>query len=96
MRVVARDVGGNFGTRNAFYPEFALVCWAARRLGRPVKWTCERAESFLSDYQGRDLAVQAELALDADGHFLGAARHQHQQCRRPHRELRRARSRASS
>jgi aerobic carbon-monoxide dehydrogenase large subunit len=71
VRVIARDVGGNFGTRNAFYPEFALVCWAARRLGRPVKWTCERSESFLSDYQGRDLAVQAELALDADGHFLG-------------------------
>jgi carbon-monoxide dehydrogenase large subunit len=70
VRVTARDVGGNFGTRNAFYPEFALVCWAARRLGRPVKWTCERSESFLSDYQGRDLAVQAELALDADGHFL--------------------------
>lgn len=70
VRVVARDVGGNFGTRNAFYPEFALVCWAARRLGRPVKWTCERSESFLSDYQGRDLAVQAELALDADGRFL--------------------------
>jgi carbon-monoxide dehydrogenase large subunit len=71
VRVIARDVGGNFGTRNAFYPEFALVCWAARRLARPVKWTCERSESFLSDYQGRDLAVQAELALDADGHFLG-------------------------
>ena len=71
VRVIARDVGGNFGTRNAFYPEFALVCWAARRLSRPVKWTCERSESFLSDYQGRDLAVQAELALDADGHFLG-------------------------
>jgi carbon-monoxide dehydrogenase large subunit len=70
VRVIARDVGGNFGTRNAFYPEFALVCWAAKRLGRPVKWTCERSESFLSDYQGRDLAVQAELALDADGHFL--------------------------
>ena len=70
VRVVARDVGGNFGTRNAFYPEFALVCWAARRLSRPVKWTCERSESFLSDYQGRDLAVQAELALDADGKFL--------------------------
>ena len=71
VRVVARDVGGNFGTRNAFYPEFALVCWAARKLARPVKWTCERSESFLSDYQGRDLAVQAELALDANGHFLG-------------------------
>jgi len=71
VRVVARDVGGNFGTRNAFYPEFALVAWAARKLGRPVKWTCERSEAFLSDYQGRDLAVQAELALDDDGRFLG-------------------------
>jgi carbon-monoxide dehydrogenase large subunit len=70
VRVTARDVGGNFGTRNAFYPEFALVCWAAKRLGRPVKWTCERSESFLTDYQGRDLAVKAELALDADGRFL--------------------------
>ncbi|MCC6887604.1 MAG: xanthine dehydrogenase family protein molybdopterin-binding subunit [Hyphomicrobiales bacterium] len=70
VRVIARDVGGNFGTRNAFYPEFALVCWASRRLGRPVKWTCERSESFLSDYQGRDLSVQAELALDATGRFL--------------------------
>ena len=70
VRVVARDVGGNFGTRNAFYPEFALVAWAARRIGRPVKWTCERGEAFLSDHQGRDLVVEAELALDADGAFL--------------------------
>src|SRR5439155_1271407 len=44
VRVVAREVGGNYGTRNAFYPEFALVPWAARRVGRPVKWTCERRE----------------------------------------------------
>ena len=70
VRVVARDVGGNFGTRNSCYPEFALVAWAARRLGRPVKWTGERREGFLADYQGRDLAVHAELALDADGNFL--------------------------
>ncbi len=70
VRVVSREVGGNFGTRNAFYPEFALVTWAARRIGRPVKWTCERQESFLSDYQGRDLYVEAELALDDDGKFL--------------------------
>ncbi len=70
VRVVAREVGGNFGTRNSFYPEFALVVWAARRLGRPVKWTCERHEAFLSDYQGRDLVVETELALDADGNFL--------------------------
>ena len=70
VRVVSGDVGGNFGTRNAFYPEFALVAWASRRVGRPVKWTCERHEAFLSDYQGRDLFVTAELALDRDGHFL--------------------------
>lgn len=70
VRVVMRDVGGNFGTRGMIYPEFTLVAWAARRVGRPVKWTCERQEAFLSDYQGRDLAVEAELALDAEGRFL--------------------------
>jgi carbon-monoxide dehydrogenase large subunit len=70
VRVVARDTGGNFGTKNSFFPEFALVAWASRRLGRPVKWTCERSEAFLSDYQGRDLTVEAELALDAQGRFL--------------------------
>ncbi len=70
VRVVARDTGGNFGTKNSFFPEFALVAWASRRIGRPVKWTCERGEAFLSDYQGRDLTVQAELALDAEGNFL--------------------------
>ena len=70
VRVIAKDVGGNFGTRNAFYPEFALVAWAAKKLGRPVKWTCDRSEAFLSDYQGRDLEVTAELALDKDGNFL--------------------------
>src|SRR5262249_11180183 len=70
VRVIARDVGGNFGTRNSFYPEFALVAWGARRLGRPVKWTCDRQEGFLSDHQARDLQVEAELALDADGNFL--------------------------
>jgi carbon-monoxide dehydrogenase large subunit len=71
VRVTANEIGGNFGTRNAFFPEFALVAWAAKRIGRPVKWTCERHEAFLSDYQGRDLYVEAELALDADGRFLG-------------------------
>jgi len=70
VRVVARDVGGNFGTRNSCYPEFALVAWAARRVGRPVKWTGERREAFLADYQGRDLVSHAELALDAAGAFL--------------------------
>src|SRR5437899_1210896 len=63
VRVIAREVGGNFGTRNSCYPEFALVAWAARRLGRPVKWTGERREAFLADYHGRDLVSHAELAL---------------------------------
>jgi len=71
VRVTAREVGGNFGTRNSCYAEFVLVAWAARRLGRPVKWTGERREAFMADYGGRDLAVRAELALDADGTFLG-------------------------
>jgi carbon-monoxide dehydrogenase large subunit len=70
VRVECGDVGGNFGTRNAFFPEFALVVWAAKRLGRPVKWTCERSEAFLSDYQGRDQVITAELALDDRGRFL--------------------------
>lgn len=70
-RVVFGDMGGNFGTRNAYSPEYTLVPWAARRVGRPVKWTASRQECFSSDWQGRDLAVTAELALDADGHFLG-------------------------
>ncbi len=73
--------------RGAIYPEFALVAWAARRVGRPVKWTCERHEAFLSDYQGRDLASEAELALDADGRFLATARVECRQSRRAHREL---------
>jgi aerobic carbon-monoxide dehydrogenase large subunit len=70
IRVVAYDVGGNYGTRNNTYPEFGLICWAAKRLGRPVKWLCERGEALLTDFQGRDLTVTAELALDADGDFL--------------------------
>ncbi|HUK06765.1 MAG TPA: xanthine dehydrogenase family protein molybdopterin-binding subunit [Stellaceae bacterium] len=70
VRVRCEEMGGNFGTRNFFYPEWPLLAWASRRLGRPVKWTCERSDSFLTDYQGRDLTVEAELALDAEGNFL--------------------------
>jgi carbon-monoxide dehydrogenase large subunit len=70
VRVVTRELGGNYGTRNNLYPEFALVAWAARRLRRPVKWTCERSEAFLSDEHSRDLFTRAELALDAEGNFL--------------------------
>lgn len=70
VRVVAHDIGGNFGTKNSIFPEFALAVWASRRIGRPVKWTCERSEAFLTDYQGRDLVSDCELALDNDGRFL--------------------------
>jgi len=70
-RAVFGDMGGNFGTRNAFSPEFTLMPWAARRIGRPVKWVADRTECFLTDYQGRDLSIRAELALDADGSFIG-------------------------
>jgi carbon-monoxide dehydrogenase large subunit len=70
MRVLSYDVGGNFGTRNRLFAEFALVLWAAKRLGRPVKFTATRSEAFLSDYQGRDLVTKVELALRKDGKFL--------------------------
>jgi carbon-monoxide dehydrogenase large subunit len=70
IRVLCFDVGGNFGTKNRVYVEFGLVLWAAKRLGRPVKFLATRSESFLSDYQGRDLLTKVELALDADGTFL--------------------------
>ncbi len=70
VRVTADDVGGNYGTRNNTYPELALACWAAKRTGRPVKYLCERGEALVTDFQGRDLTVTAELALDAEGNFL--------------------------
>jgi carbon-monoxide dehydrogenase large subunit len=71
MRVVAPDVGGGFGYKGKLYPEEAIVAWAALTLKRPVRWSATRAESFVSDNQARDHLTQAELALDAEGHFLG-------------------------
>jgi len=71
IRVVAPDVGGGFGYKGKHYPEETIVAWAARKLGRPIKWVASRNESFLSDTQARDHATHAELALDRDGHFLG-------------------------
>ena len=70
VRVVIGDVGGSYGPRNALYPDQVLVLWAARRLGRPVKWTSSRTESMLTDYQARDLVVEAGLALDEEGRVL--------------------------
>jgi len=71
LRVVVPDMGGGFGARAPVYPEFALLLVAARRLGRPVGWTAERGESFLTDAQARDHLLRGELALDADGRFTG-------------------------
>jgi hypothetical protein len=70
LRVLSHDVGGNFGTRNRAFVEFGLVLWASRKLGRPVRYTATRSETFLSDYQGRDLVTKVELALRKDGRFL--------------------------
>jgi len=70
VRVVSPDVGGGFGSKIYHYAEEAVVTWAARKVGRPVKWTAERSESFLSDAQGRDHATHVELALDAGAKFL--------------------------
>ena len=70
VRVVSLDVGGNFGTRNRLYVESALVAWAAKKLGRPVKYTSTREECLLTDFQGRDLVTNVELALSKDGRFL--------------------------
>lgn len=70
LRVVAPDVGGGFGSKIYHYAEEAAVTWAAGQLGRPVKWTAERQESFISDAQGRDHVTHAELGLDQDGKFL--------------------------
>ena len=71
VRVVTGDVGGGFGVRSPCYPEYPLLLWASRRVALPVKWTATRAESFLSDFQAREIHAEAALALDAAGRFLG-------------------------
>ena len=71
LHVVAGDVGGGFGTKGGLYPEEILVLWAAQRVGRPVKWVCDRSEAFLSDFNGRDQIADAELALTREGDVLG-------------------------
>lgn len=70
VRVSAPDVGGGFGIKNAVYPEYVMLLWAARRLRRPVKWIADRTEDFVSTAQGRDNHTKARLALDADERFL--------------------------
>ncbi|HWI12078.1 MAG TPA: xanthine dehydrogenase family protein molybdopterin-binding subunit [Burkholderiaceae bacterium] len=70
LRVSIPDVGGGFGMKNVLYPEWVLVLWAARRLGRQVKWIGDRSEDFVASAHGRDSLVRARLALDRDGRFL--------------------------
>jgi carbon-monoxide dehydrogenase large subunit len=70
IRVITKDVGGSFGMRSGLYPELVMVMWAAKRLGRPVKWVSERQEGFVSDEHARDHETHVELALDKDGMFL--------------------------
>ena len=71
MTIIAGDVGGSFGMKGGLSIEVPIAAWASKRLRRPVKWTCERSEGHVSDYQARDMVVQAELGTDADGKFLG-------------------------
>ena len=75
VRVFVQDVGGGFGTKGWQYVDHRLVLWAAKKLGRPVKWKCERSEALLADEHGRDNVGDIELALDADGRFLGLRLH---------------------
>jgi carbon-monoxide dehydrogenase large subunit len=70
LRVYAPDVGGGFGSKIYHYAEEALVTWASKRVGRPIKWVAERSESFLSDAHGRDHVSHVQLAMDKDGKFL--------------------------
>ena len=71
LRVIAPDVGGGFGSKIFHYAEEAIVTWASKRVNRPVKWTADRSESFMSDAHGRDHVTHAELALGKEGDFLG-------------------------
>ena len=71
LRVVAPDVGGGFGSKIFHYAEEAIVTWAAKKVGRPVKWTADRSESFISDAHGRDHITRAEMAMDENGIFVG-------------------------
>ncbi|AOY94063.1 carbon monoxide dehydrogenase [Cupriavidus sp. USMAA2-4] len=75
LRIIAPDVGGGFGSKIFLYAEDVALTWAAKKVGRPIKWTAERSESFLSDAHGRDHVTRAELALDADGRFLAMRVH---------------------
>ncbi len=71
IHVIAGDVGGGFGTKGGLYPEEIAVLWAAKTLGRPVKWVSDRSEAFLADFNGRDQLADAQMGFDAGGRILG-------------------------
>ena len=75
LRVVAPDVGGGFGSKIFLYAEETALVWASKKVGRPIKWTAERSESFMADAHGRDHATRVELATDAQGNFLALRVH---------------------
>jgi carbon-monoxide dehydrogenase large subunit len=70
MTLIAGDVGGSYGMKGGLYPEVPVCAWASKRVGRPVKWTCERSEALIADDQGRDMVIDAALAFDKKGKFL--------------------------
>ncbi len=71
LRIIAPDVGGGFGSKIYCYAEETVCLWATKRIGRPVRWTADRNEAFLADAHGRDHVTHVEMAMDAEGHFLG-------------------------
>ncbi|MBX6426241.1 MAG: xanthine dehydrogenase family protein molybdopterin-binding subunit [Variibacter sp.] len=75
LRVIAPDVGGGFGSKIFIYPEEVVALWASKRVGRPVKWTCDRSEAFLADAHGRDHVTHAEMAFDDKGKIVGLRVH---------------------
>jgi carbon-monoxide dehydrogenase large subunit len=75
VRVIAPDVGGGFGSKIYLYAEETALVWASKKVGRPIKWTAERSESFVTDAHGRDHVTVAELAMDKDGRFLALREH---------------------
>ena len=87
LRVIAPDVGGGFGSKIFIYPEEVVALWASKRVGRPVKWVCDRSEAFLADAHGRDHVTHAEMAFDAEGKIVGSARQDHRQSRRLYVDL---------
>ncbi|MHA1108846.1 MAG: xanthine dehydrogenase family protein molybdopterin-binding subunit, partial [Alphaproteobacteria bacterium] len=77
MTMIAGDVGGSFGMKGGLYPEVPVIAWASKRIGRPVKWVCERSEGHVADDQARDLMVEAELGFDDEGKFHGVRFNSH-------------------